>query len=120
LLVPAEAESKFKDLGEAHAVLKEPKKKSIVRINAIFSGICKYSTTLVPTFSSFFPESLLKLTGIFLPRTDFVLATPLFQAQSCLQGERHRAAVVIAADSLNDGCLGMNIILRWVPQPGAR
>ena len=31
----------------------------------IENRIRKYSTTLVPTFSSFFPGSLLKLTGIF-------------------------------------------------------
>ncbi len=35
--------------------------------------------------------------------TEFICATPLFQANSSLQGERHRAAVVSAGDSLNDG-----------------
>ncbi len=37
--------------------------------------------------------------------TDFICATPLFQANSSLQGATHRAAVVSAADKLNDGSL---------------
>jgi len=76
---------------------------SIVRINAIFSGICKYSTTLVPTFSSFFAGSLLNLTGILLPWTDFVLAKAPYQPNSRTQGERLAALQVSAADHLNDG-----------------
>ena len=81
---------------------------SIVRINAIFSGICKYSTTLAPTFSSFFPGSLLKLTGIFLPQTDFVLATPPYQPNFRAQGESQAATQVSAAERLNGGLPSTN------------
>ena len=69
----------------------------------IENRIRKYSTTLVPTFSSFFPGSLLKLTGIFLRRTDFVLATPPYRPNSRTQGEPQAAAQVSTAKRLNDG-----------------
>jgi len=40
--------------------------------------------------------------------TDFICATPLFQANSCPQGATHRAAVVSAAVHLNDVSLQTN------------
>ena len=40
--------------------------------------------------------------------TEFICATPLFQANSCPQGATHRAAVVSAAVLLNDVSLQTN------------
>jgi len=45
------------------------------------------------------PESSAKIAHT----TEFVLATALFQANSCLQDERLCAAVISAAERLNDG-----------------
>ena len=54
-------------------------------------------------FTQLFTQMIRNLTGIFLPRTDFILATPSYQPNSPLQGEPQAAAQVSAAECLNDG-----------------
>jgi hypothetical protein len=54
-------------------------------------------------FFQLFIQFIPKFQQILPHTTEFVLATALFQANSCLQSETHRAAVLIAAERLNDG-----------------
>jgi len=55
-------------------------------------------------FFQLFIRFIPKFQQVLPHTTEFVLATALFQANSCLPSERHRAAVLIAAERLNDGC----------------
>jgi len=67
----------------------------MLRIDTVFH--CKQY------FSSFFAGSLLNLTGILLPWTDFVLAKVPYQPNSRAQGESKLAAWISAAERLKDG-----------------
>jgi len=53
-------------------------------------------------FFQLFFRFIPKFQQILPHPTEFVQATALFQANSCLLGERHCAAVIIAADRFND------------------
>jgi len=44
-----------------------------------------------------------EISAWLTPATEFIAELYAFQANSCPQGATHRAAVVTAADSLNDG-----------------
>jgi len=64
---------------------------------------CQRSRVFKHAVFQLFLQFIPKLQQILTPAPERVPATPLFQAHSCLQDERYRAAEFIAADPLNDG-----------------
>jgi len=54
-------------------------------------------------FSQLLTPFIPKFQQMYPPVTELIGAKPLFHANSCLQDENHRAAVVMAADRLNNG-----------------
>ncbi len=72
---------------------------SVLGINALYSRIRKYTTTVLLDFF----RNTVKSHRISDTVDCSVFATPPYQPNSRAQGESHRAAKFIAADPLKDG-----------------